>query len=58
MRKDGDRIRITAQLIEAATENLDAYEMYLTARELFIRHERFHRTVSRSVMMTLSAVGR
>ncbi|MCH7982036.1 MAG: hypothetical protein IID59_11080 [Proteobacteria bacterium] len=106
VRKDGDRIRITAQLIEAgsdrhlwsenfdrefvdifaiqdeianaivaaltgelgmdgekavtveaATEKLDAYEMYLTARELFIRHERFHRTVSRSVMMTLSAVG-
>ena len=88
VRKDGDRIRITAQLIEAATdrhlwsenfdrelidifaiqdeianaivnaltgklgvgndrvvtveaatENLDAYEMYLTARELFINRE-------------------
>lgn len=94
VRKDGDRIRITAQLIEAgsdrhlwsenfdrefvdifaiqdeianaivvaltgrlgmggekavtveaATENLDAYEMYLTARELFIKRERLPESI-------------
>ncbi|MFV1981403.1 MAG: tetratricopeptide repeat protein, partial [Rhodothermia bacterium] len=94
VRKDGDRIRITAQLIdagsdrhvwsenfdrefvdifsiqdeianaivralpgelgmsgekavtvEAATENLDAYEMYLTARELFINRERLPESI-------------
>jgi len=94
VRKDGDRIRITAQLIEAgtdthvwsqnfdrefvdifaiqdeianaivsaltgelgmdgekvitveaATENLDAYEMYLTARELFIAREQLPESI-------------
>jgi len=94
VRKDGDRIRITAQLIEAATdthvwsenfdreltdifaiqdeianaivnaltgelgmgddraitveaatENLDAYEMYLTARELFIKREQLPESI-------------
>ena len=94
VRKDGDRIRITAQLIEAgtdthlwsenfdreltdifaiqdeianaivnaltgelgmggekvitveaATENLDAYEMYLTARELFINREQLPESI-------------
>jgi adenylate cyclase len=94
VRKDGDRIRITAQLIEAgtdthlwsqnfdreltdifavqdeianaivnaltgelgmggekvvtveaATENLDAYEMYLTARELFINRQRLPESI-------------
>jgi TolB-like protein/Flp pilus assembly protein TadD len=94
VRKDGDRIRITAQLIEAgsdshvwsenfdrelndifaiqdeianaivqaltgelgvggekavtveaATENLDAYEMYLTARELFIRRDQLPESI-------------
>ena len=94
VRKDGDRIRITAQLIEAATdthlwsenfdreltdifaiqdeianaivnaltgelgmggdkvvtveaitENLDAYELYLTARELFIKRERLPESI-------------
>ncbi len=94
VRKDGDRIRITAQLIEAgtdghlwsqnfdrefvdifaiqseianaivqaltgelgmdggkavtveaATENLDAYEMYLTARELFISREQLTESI-------------
>ena len=94
VRKDGDRIRITAQLIEAgtdahlwsenfdrefvdifaiqdeianaivqaltgklgiggekaitveaATENLDAYEMYLTARELFIKRSRLPESI-------------
>lgn len=94
VRKDGDRIRITAQLIEAgtdthlwsenfdrefvdifaiqdeianaivnaltgelgmggekaitvevATENLDAYEMYLTARELFINRDQLPESI-------------
>ena len=94
VRKDGDRIRITAQLIESgsdrhlwsenfdrklvdifaiqdeianaivlaltgelgmvggklvtvesATENLDAYEMYLTARELFINREQLPESI-------------
>ena len=94
VRKDGDRIRITAQLIEAGTdthlwsenfdreltdifaiqdeianaivtaltgeldmdgekavtveaitENLDAYELYLTARELFIKRERLPESI-------------
>jgi len=94
VRKDGDRIRITAQLIEAgtdahlwsenfdreftdifaiqdeisnaivnaltgelgmggdkavtvevATENLDAYEMYLTARELFIKRDQLPESI-------------
>jgi TolB-like protein/Tfp pilus assembly protein PilF len=71
VRKDGDRIRITAQLIEAgtdthivnalkgeldmggekvvtvevATENLDAYELYLTARELFIKREQLPESI-------------
>jgi adenylate cyclase len=94
VRKDGDRIRITAQLIEAgtdrhlwsenfdrelndifaiqdeianaivnaltgelgmggdkavtveaATENLDAYEMYLTARELFFKREQLPESI-------------
>ncbi len=94
VRKDGDRIRITAQLIEAgtdrhlwsenfdrelvdifaiqdeianaivkaltgelgmggeravtveaATESLDAYEMYLTARELFIKRENLQESI-------------
>jgi TolB-like protein/Flp pilus assembly protein TadD len=94
VRKDGDRIRITAQLIEAgtdthvwsenfdrelvdifaiqdeianaivnalagelgmdgekvvtveaATENLDAYELYLTARELFIAREQLSESI-------------
>lgn len=94
VRKDGDRIRITAQLIEAGsdrhvwsesfdrelndifaiqaeianaivnaltgklsmggekavtvetvTENLDAYEMYLTARELFIKREQLPESI-------------
>ena len=94
VRKDGDRIRITAQLIdagtdthlwsenfdrelvdifaiqdeianaivnaltgelgmggdkvitvEAVTENLDAYEMYLTARELFIKREQLPESI-------------
>ena len=94
VRKDGDRIRITAQLIEAgtdthlwsenfdrefvdifaiqdeianaivqaltgklgmggekaitveaATENLDAYEMYLTARELFIKRSQLPESI-------------
>lgn len=39
VRKDGDRIRITVQLIEAATENRDAYEMYLIARALLINRD-------------------
>ncbi len=94
VRKDGDRLRITAQLIdagtdrhlwsenfdrelddifriqdeiansivaalsgklgvgkkpvkvEAATDNLDAYEMYLKARELFIKRERLAESIS------------
>ena len=94
VRKDGDRIRVTAQLIEAGTdthlwsenfdreltdifaiqdeianaivnaltgelgmggekavtveavtENLDAYELYLTARELFIKRERLPESI-------------
>ena len=94
VRKDGDRIRVTAQLIEAgtdrhlwsenfdrelvdifaiqdeiansivkaligelgmggeravtveaATENLDAYEMYLTARELFLKRENLQESI-------------
>jgi len=77
VRKDGARIRITAQLIEtgtdrhlwsenfdreltdifaiqdeianaivqALTENLDAYELYLKARELFIKREKLPESI-------------
>jgi tetratricopeptide (TPR) repeat protein len=37
----GDR----AITVEAATENLDAYEMYLTARELFINREQLPESI-------------
>ncbi len=41
VRKDGEK----AVTVEAATENLDAYEMYLTARELFIKREQLPESI-------------
>ena len=34
-----------AVTVEAATENLDAYEMYLTARELFIKRDQLPESI-------------
>ena len=51
MRKDGGRIRITAQLIEAGSdrhlwsENFDANEMYFIARELFIKRDQLPESI-------------